>query len=322
MKSSVKKRIAVLHGGPSSEHYFSLQSSKNVLEHLDKTKYIPVEIYIDIQGKWYEGGVETNPYTVLQFVDIVYNALHGEYGEDGTVQALMDSVSQKYTGSEGFTSKIVLDKHITKLLVADLGVKVLRSRTIRPDTRKLETELANIWRELSHPVVVKPVGSGSSVGVSVPKDYKSMCLNVKKILLSGHSVMVEEYVKGTEVSVCVINNFRNQEVYSTVPVQIKHNSDLFDNIIKKSGDYILSHTSHVSHTDRELTTRIAKHLHRELGLRHYSSVDFIINKSGIYFLEINALPGLTKKSILPFALSQSGVSMKDFLTHVIDKSVE
>lgn len=319
-KATAKIRVAVLRGGPSSEHTISISSGKHVLENLDIEKFVPIDIYIDKGGVWHLDGVATSPYNALQFVDVVFNAMHGEYGEDGVVQALLEELSVPYNGSSTFASSLAIDKHKTALLLEKDGVLSPFSTVIRPYAKAPEKAIAELWRTMHHPLIVKPVASGSSVGLALAKDFKHFDTSVRKILVSGHSALVQEYIRGREVSVSIIEDMREQDLYAAIPVTIKHNSHIFDNVTKKSASFHVEPMRGFSSTERELVIRIAKHIHKEFGLRHYSRSDFIINEKGVYFIEVNTLPGLTKHSILPAALKESGISMKDFLTHVIQKS--
>jgi D-alanine-D-alanine ligase len=318
-KATAKKRVAVLRGGPSSEHAISISSGKHVLESLDSELFVPIDIYIDKSGVWHLDGVATSPYAALQFVDVVFNAMHGEYGEDGSVQALLEELGVAYNGTGVFGSRIAIDKHSTALLLAKNDIKIPRSHVLRPFAKNADKNIAEIWRTMQHPLIVKPAASGSSVALALTKDFKHFEASVKKILQSGHSALVQEYIKGREVSVNVIEDMRGQDLYTTIPVTVKHSSHIFDNVTKKSGNFHVEPMKSFSAVERELVTRISKHVHQELGLRHYSRSDFIINEKGIYFIEVNTLPGLTKHSILPAALTESGISMKDFLSHVLER---
>ncbi len=322
MKGTRKKRIAVLRGGPSSEHHFSLSSGKNVLEHLDRELYIPIDIYIDKKAQWHEEGVPVHPYTSLQFVDGVFNALHGEYGEDGTVQTIIDNARKPHTGASVFSSRVAIDKHTTKLLLQKSGIKTPRGSIIRPSTKDSHKHLAELWRTLQHPLIVKPNASGSSVGMSIVRDFHGLLAAVEFITKTGHSALVEEFIEGQEVSVSIISDYRGEKLYAAIPSHVRHSAVYFDNITKKTNSFHVAPMKHFSSTERELVIRTAKHIHRELGLGQYSRTDFIVSKNGIYFLEVNTLPGLTPHSIFVKALEESGITFSDFLTHIVEDSIQ
>jgi D-alanine-D-alanine ligase len=317
MSSTKKKRIAVLRGGPSSEHHASLSTGAHVLKNLDTDMYEPVDIYIDKAGTWHEAGVPVDPYVALQFVDIVFNALHGEYGEDGNVQALLDDAKKIHTGSDAFASRIAIHKHDTKILLAKTGIKTPRSHIVRPHSKSKDRELADIWRSLHHPLIIKPNASGSAVGVSLAHRFHELEQSVEYILASGHSALVEEYIKGSEVSVSIIADYRGESLYAAVPSHVRYDGEFLSNSIQKNAQYGVEPMKHFSTVERELVLRTAKHVHRELGLGQYSRIDFIVASNGIYFIEANTLPGLSPHSIFVRALEESGIKMQDFLTHVL-----
>ncbi|MEN9852505.1 MAG: hypothetical protein RI996_448 [Candidatus Parcubacteria bacterium] len=320
MNRTHTKRVGVVRGGPSSEHHASLSSGAHILKNLDSSYYEPVDIYIDKTGTWHEAGVPVDPYEVLQFVDIVFNALHGEYGEDGTVQAIFDDAKIAHTGSDTFASRIAIHKHDTKALLAKTGIKMPRSRIVRPHSKSKETNLAEIWRTLHHPLIIKPNASGSAVGISIARSFTELTQSVEYILASGHSALIEEYVKGSEVSVSIIANYRGESLYAAIPSHIRYEGEFLSNSIQKNAEYRVEPMKHFSPIERELVLRTAKHIHRELGLGQYSRIDFIIAKNGIYFIEANTLPGLSPHSIFVKALEESGIAFSDFLTHVVEGS--
>ena len=317
MSINTKKKIAVLRGGPSSEHGISLASGQNVINSLDRNLFTPIDIYIDREGAWHEGGVRTAPQTAMIFADFAFVALHGEYGEDGAVQKILNDIGMKHTGSDSFSSKLAMDKHTTKILLEREGIKMPKSYIVRTYDTDYEKKLADIWRKEHNKLIVKPNGSGSSVAVYLATNYTDLVKSVKNILGKGHHALIEEHIEGKEVSASVVEGMRGERHYVPIPSHIKHNGIIFDNITKKSSKYSVVPMKNFSQAEREVVTRTAKHIHSVLGLKDYSTSDFIINNRGIYFLEVNTLPGLTPNSILPQALLNSGISMKDFLTHVI-----
>jgi D-alanine-D-alanine ligase len=320
MNSTHKKRVAVLRGGPSSEHRASISSGKHVLEHIDREKYEVFDIYIDKKGQWHEAGAPVDPYTLLQFIDIVFNALHGEYGEDGTVQAILQDSKKIYTGSDVFASKIAIDKHATKTLLKKSGIKMPSGSILRPHLKSIDKELAEVWRTLHHPLIVKPNASGSAVGVSIARTFHELERSVRYILASGHSALVEEYITGEEVSVSVISEMRGEALYAAIPSHVRYTGAYLSNSIQNNKEYYVDPMRHFTHIERELVIRTAKHIHRELGLGQYSRIDFIVSPKGIYFIEANTLPGLSEHSIFVKALEHSGIRFSDFLVHIIEQS--
>ena len=193
-----------------------------------------------------------------------------------------------------------------------------KSHVFRPSTKETDKKLAEVWRAYGHDLVVKPLATGSSVGIKIPKNFNDLLQAVKIILDAGHSALVEERIFGREVSVSVIQDFRGKKEYVAIPTSIKYDAEYFDALTKKSGQYHLDNMAQFSKVDRELVGHISRHIYKTLELKHYARINFMVSGKGIYFLEVNTLPGLTDHSIFPFALKESGISVKDFLTHVIE----
>jgi D-alanine-D-alanine ligase len=312
-----KKRVGVLRGGPSSEYFASILTGGTILENLDRETYIPVDIFIDKSGNWHIDGVVKTPYAALQHVDIVFNGLHGEYGEDGTVQSILENFSLPYSGSDSFVSKISLDKDVTKKILSQKKILMPKGVKIRAHDTHWEHVLITTWQTFHHPLIIKPNSSGSSVGVSKVTDYPTLIKKTVDILSKGHDVLIEEHIEGREVSVSVVEHMRGKAHYTPVPLEVVYHGEFFSNASKKNSNYHLRPMVHFSQEERKLVQILAVNIHKILGLRSYSTADFIINNNGVYFIEINSLPGLSKNSIIPISLKESGVSMREFIAHIL-----
>ena len=213
--------VGVLRGGPSSEYEVSLNSGQTVLSNLDQSKYEPRDIFITRDGTWSHGGREMPINKALQGVDVVFNALHGEYGEDGTVQRILDIHGMPYTGSGHFESALAINKQLTKHALKDLGIKMAPHLVFGLTETDTEMAAKDIFNSFPAPWVIKPLASGSSVGVSVAKDYHSLVdiLNTAKYG-NSEKVIVEQYIKGREATCGVTDNFRGQDIYAFFPVEI------------------------------------------------------------------------------------------------------
>jgi D-alanine-D-alanine ligase len=319
MKSSspYKKKIAVLRGGPSGEHAVSLKTGLTILQNLDREKFIPIDVYIDRAGRWHVDGMITDSYAALQFVDVVINGLHGDYGENGEVQKILEEAGKPFVGSDSFISHLTMDKNITKLLLSQSGIKVPRHQVVRLHTPNLDKLLVRIWRRYLHPLVLKPIAGGSSLGIEIVTDFVTFDTKVRDFLERGETILVEEFIKGEEVSVAVIEDMRGEELYVPVPIHIRHDQKFFDAEVKKTGAYSCTPMTSFNEKERQRAIDAAKLIYKTLGLRHYARIDFIVTKRGGYFLEVNTLPGLTEHSILPAALRESGIPLKEFFTHLV-----
>ena len=287
--------VAVLRGGPSSEYDVSLKTGASVLEALDKEKYEPRDIFISRGGEWHLHGVGVAPEQALFGADVAFNAMHGHYGEDGQVQRLLDQLGVAYTGSDALASATAFNKQRTKEAVQKLGVKVAHGIVV-DDSGDIEELAHQLFRTFPHPAIIKPVIGGTSVGTTIAKDFHTLQYALEQAFGVSDQALVEEFIKGREASVGVINDFRNEKTYALLPTP---------------------HETLSKQEKSDLIT-IAKRVHDGLGLNHYSESDFILSKRGIYFLEVNTLPILTKESSLARALQSVGAKLSDFLDHVIN----
>lgn len=313
-----------MRGGPSDEHEVSLKTGANILAHLVREPgggraYRPVDVFIDRRGVWHVRGVPASPERALAGVDVVWNALHGAYGEDGVVQRLLERFGVPYTGSRPYASACAMNKIAAKEALGREGVLMARSVTlsVSPDLERLIT---TVFRTFSQPSVVKPSSSGSSIGVTLARSFAEFAGGVKKAFAHSKQVIVEEFVKGKEATVGVIDHLRGQEHYRLPAVEIVPplSSPFFDYEAKYGGDSVEHVPGNFSPAEAEELARLAAVAHRSLGLRHYSRSDFIVSPKGVYYLETNTLPGLTNESLLPKSLAAVGLDLPHFVDHVID----
>ncbi len=322
--SMSKLRIGVLRGGPSSEYDISLKTGGHVLQNLSDDKYTKHDILISKTGVWHIRGLETHPSKVLKNVDVVFNALHGKYGEDGEVQKVLDKFKIPYTGSGVLASKIAINKVRAKEIVSRAGVRVPLHVVIEqsPNT---EAKITKIFRSFPQPVIIKPLDKGSSLGVVFAGSYQELFDSVTSALEGSSSVLIEEFIKGKEVTCGVVNDFRGEEKYTLLPIEVvlPKGKNCFDYYAKYKRESMVELRCPGNLTDEERQQiRDATHIaHDALGLRHYSRSDFILTPRGIYFLEANTLPGLTEDSLVPRALSEAGCSLSEFLDHIINLAV-
>ncbi len=316
--SMLRVVVGVLRGGPSSEYEVSLNTGASVLEHLDRTKYDPRDLFVDRKGEWHLHGISVKPEKALRGVEVVFNAMHGEYGEDGTVQRLLDTFNVPYTGSGSLPSAIAFNKQRTKEIVVPLGVRVAQGILIEP-SHDLNRRIHEIFRTRAMPAVVKPAIGGSSVGVSIVRTFHDLERGIAKAFEISPKVLIEEYIAGKEAAVGVVDDFRGEEHYSLFPIEIIPPSEhtFFDYEAKYSGKTIEKCPGDFTEGEKQELTRVAKIVHKGLGLRHYSRSDFRVSPRGIYFLEVNTLPGLTSESLLPKAVKAVGTKFADFIDHLI-----
>lgn len=310
--------VGVLRGGPSSEHDVSLASGHAILTHLPEDRYTARDIYIDKQGIWHERGVPTSPDKVLPTLDAALLGLHGEFGEDGQVQRLLERYGTPYAGADSFASALGMHKVLTKEKAIEAGLLTPRYVFVEQDGDAAQTA-HTITRSFAQPVIVKPVALGSSVGVRVVGGYAPVYESIVSLQPFG-GVLIEEVIRGTEATVGVIEGMRGEDLYALPPVEIipPPHASFFDRTVKYDGSTREVVPGNFSRTVASELARQARVMHEALGLRHYSRSDFIVSPRGIYFLETNTLPGLTTESLFPKSLAAVGIKFSDFLSHLVE----
>jgi D-alanine-D-alanine ligase len=313
-----KIRVGVIRGGPSGEYDVSLKTGSNVLKSMPE-KYHAKDIFIDKEGVWYLDGIAKPAEKIIKNFDVIFNALHGDFGEDGKVQQILDSFSVPYTGSGALASALGMNKYLSKKVFKSCGLKTPHYEMIRRD-EKTSSRLFGVYANLQKPLVVKPNTSGSSLGISIIKEWEDFLVAVEKSFRHSDSVLVEEFIEGREATCAVLDSAKKRdEVYALSPIEILKPTEnaFFDYDAKYSGksqeicpgNFTLEQTKQIQD--------LAVKAHKALGLRHYSRSDFIVTPDEIYILETNTLPGLTSESLLPKALREKDCEFHEFLDHVL-----
>jgi len=322
-----KTRVAVLRGGPSSEYDVSLKTGGEVLSalrnrHVDS--YQPIDVVIDRDGMWYIEGLAVQPEAALSRFDVAFNALHGRYGEDGKLQGFFETHGMPFTGSGSLASAVGMNKSLSKKRMADHDIKTPHGKEfLQPKADDdIQSVAQTIFNSFSLPVVVKPVSSGSSVGVSVVRDRKNLLSAITEAAKYG-DVLVEEFIPGIEATCGVIEGFRGQKIYPLPVVEIRPETAFFDFEAKYQGKSKEIVPATFSEKWKKEIESLAVRIHQALGLRHYSRSDFIIHpKRGIYALEVNTLPGLTGESLIPKSLRAVGSDLPTLVDHLIRLAVD
>lgn len=319
--SMTRIRVGVLRGGPSSEHAVSLKTGNNVLRRLEdfmSDKYQARDILITKDGQWHFNHLPVEPEKVFRNVDVIFNCLHGRYGEDGKVQQLFESFNIPYTGSGILASALGMNKIMSRDIFKKAEIRVPNA-IILEENNNLENTASDIAVTMPRPWVVKPASSGSSVGVSIVDTPGALIKAVIGARNHSSKVMIEEHIEGREVTCGIIENFRGSEHYSLPVIEIipPEHREFFDYDAKYSGQTREICPASFPKDVKDEIERLAILAHRALGCRHYSRSDFIVAKNRIYILEINTLPGLTKESLLPKSLEAIGCDYSDFLDHLI-----
>ncbi len=322
--SNLLLRVGVLRGGPSAEAEVSLNSGSAVIQAINDNfshKYQVHDIFVDRSGSWYIDGTPISISGLHSRVDVVLNALHGTYGEDGKVQSLLEWHNIPFTGTGSVGSAVGMNKIMTKKLFDIHGIKnpfavSIDSNEIKSNPDKV---MKVLFTSLILPAVVKPSASGSSVGVSVVRNYNDLLPALEQASWHSDMVIIEEYISGIEAICGVIENFRSHDLYALPPIEIRPKTGFFDYKAKYENESEEIVPATFSHKLKKDIETLAKKIHETFGLRHYSRSDFIIHpRRGIFVLEVNTLPGLTKESLFPKALRAVGSDLHHLVEHLIE----
>ena len=277
------RRIGVIMGGPSSEREVSLRTGKGVLEALKQKDY-------DAVGIDWRAGENLGAALQQEKVEVAWVALHGVWGEDGCVQGLLECMGIPYTGSGVMGSAIAMDKVMSKRIFEHVGVP-----TAKWAIYKSQADLAGLPLPPLFPIVIKPSREGSSVGVTIVKELSAIEPAIVEARKHHGEVLVEEYVKGRELNVAILDD----EVLGEVEVRPAVEFYSYEAKYQRNDTQYLC-PAPVTAEERARIGEVAKNAHRALGCSSYSRVDLILGEAGrIICLEVNTLPGMTEKSLIP-----------------------
>ena len=350
-----KYNVCILFGGMSPEHAVSLRSAESVLNNLNPEKYNIYPVGITRDGQWYlyrgeygmlpGGAWEENPDNcpvaispvrgqgLLCFeeagvgqipLDVVFPVLHGENGEDGAVQGLMQLAGIPCVGPNVSASAVSMDKTLTKLVVDHIGQPQAAWMLVRrvDEHHRMENILAQLQEKFSFPMFVKPAGTGSSVGVSKATDAVSL---QKALLVAAEydeKVLVEEFIRGREVEVAVMGN---DSPIASICGEIDSGAEFYDYDAKYITDTSVAYIpARIDEDVAEQVRDAAVKIYSALGCRGLSRVDFFVtyDDNRMVFNEINTLPGFTSISMYPKLFEASGVEYGDLLDRLLELAME
>lgn len=278
-----KLKVAVVMGGNSSEREVSLISGENVLKNIDKERFEVIKVVLPEDKEKLDGEI-----------DVVFIAMHGKGGEDGEVQELLEEKGLKYTGCGVEASRVGMDKKKFRKLMIENGILMAK-----------ETNTV--------PCVVKPNNGGSSIGVSIVKKQEDLEEAIKEAQKYDQDVLVEEYIKGTEVTCGILGD----EVLPIVEIVPKTEFFDYQQKYSETGAEEICPARLDEKTTKEVQ-RISKKVFDLIGGQGFSRVDLIVRDGVPYVLEINTIPGLTPNSLLPKEAKAAGYSYTEMLTMLIE----
>lgn len=317
-------KVAVVMGGPSQEHDVSLRSGAAVMEGFKKTKHNADQVVISKDGIWQFGEKNLPLGQALEHLkrfEVVFIALHGAFGEDGTLQALLDLHGIPYTGSSAVATLIAMNKAVSDDLYVAHGLSVPKSKVFfYEDGADYRSQIV---QEFSLPLIVKPVNQGSSVGVTVVHETNDIEAATHHAFLFDQQILVQEFVSGQEFSCGVLDDSKGKRALPPTAIRpTGHEFFTYEEKYSENGAEEITPAPVPDELIRKIQD-IAARAHEFLGCRHYSRTDTILGEDGVlYVIETNTLPGLTKGSLLPKQLAAADIPFEDFLDNMVQAAVE
>ena len=351
-----KLNVCVLFGGISPEHEVSLRSAESVLNNLSPEKYNVFPVGISMDGDWIlYGGTDYSMLptgqwrehpenrkaaispirgqgllcfegdcVVREMIDVVFPVLHGENGEDGSMQGLLQMAGIPYVGPHIAESAVAMDKTLTKLVMDNAGIpqaawQLVRSREL---AGHMDSIIASVEARFSYPVFVKPAGTGSSVGVSKADNRDSLATALTYAGKYGEKILVEEFIHGREIEVAVMGN---ESPVASVCGEIDSGAEFYDYDAKYVTDTSVAYIpARISEETEEQVRELAVKAYNAVGCQGLSRVDFFVTYEDerIVFNEINTLPGFTSISMYPKLFAASGVPYDQLIDELLRLAME
>lgn len=350
-----KLSVCVLFGGMSPEHEVSLRSAESVLNHIDQSKYNVFPVGITREGDWIlfagkdysalpSGQWQHHPdnrrvaispvrgqgllsfegdCVVRERIDVVFPVLHGENGEDGAIQGLLQLSGIPYVGPHVSASAVAMDKTLTKLVCNQAGIPQADWRLVyRTDLdARMEQTLDRLEQSFTYPMFVKPAGTGSSVGVSKAANRAALATALTDAGRYDEKILVEEFVRGKEIEVAVMGN---ESPAASVCGEIDSGAEFYDYDAKYITDTSVAYIparidENVAESVREMAVRV----YQAIGCRGLSRIDFFVTDDNqIVLNELNTLPGFTSISMYPKLFAASGIPYAQLIDELIRLAME
>ena len=351
-----KLSVCILFGGISPEHEVSLRSAESVLNNIDKEKYNIFPVGITKEGDWIlfggedysllpTGAWKSHPdnrraaispvrgqgllsfegdCVVRERIDVVFPVLHGENGEDGAMQGLLQMAGIPYVGPHVAASAVAMDKTLTKLVVDHAGVPQAAWKLVRRGelTNHMENTLTALENRFAYPMFVKPAGTGSSVGVSKATDRDALRKALEFAAKYDDKILVEEFIHGREIEVAVMGN---ENPVASIAGEIDSGADFYDYDAKYVTDTSVAYIpARIPEDVEEIVREAAVKVYSAIGCQGLSRVDFFVTyeENRVVFNEINTLPGFTSISMYPKLFAASGIPYSELIDELLKLAME
>ncbi len=309
----MKLRVAVIYGGRTGEHDVSLRSAEAIMNAMDPAKYQKIEYLIDRQGKWSPGPILPEP-GAHPDIDVVFPVLHGTFGEDGTVQGLLELADLPYVGAGVLGSAVSMDKEMMKRVCRERNLPVVEYLTVYRE----HIDKDPVCGRLPYPVFVKPANLGSSVGISKAHNCRELEAALALAAQFDRKIVVERGIDGRELECAVLGN---ETPMASLPCEILPSKEFYDYedkyLLDKARTQVPADLP--SETTGELR-RLAIECYRAVECEGMARVDFLLERSTgkLYLNEINTIPGFTSISMYPKMWEHSGIGFSALIDRLID----
>ena len=325
--NNLKRTIAIVCGGNSSEYGVSLRSAQGLYSFFDKEKY---NVYIVvIKGNRWEANlndgttapIDKNDFSFkedgkLVMFDYAYITIHGTPGENGILQGYFELIHLPYSTSGVLVEALTFDKFVLNQYLRSYGVSVAESLLIRKGYEELVSD-DEIEERIGMPCFVKPAADGSSFGVSKVKNKDQLAPAIRKAMMESPEVMVESYLEGTEITQGI---YKTKEKTVLLPItEVVTTNEFFDYDAKYNGQVDEITPARIPEDVAERVSKITSHIYDILHCNGIIRIDYIISKEGkINMLEVNTTPGMTATSFIPQQVRAAGLDIKDVLTDIVE----
>ena len=323
------KKVLVLFGGKSTEHYISCKSAKSIIENIDKSSYNVEIAGISLDGDWYKFNDDLsylengnwidsrvlkidNIVSFLKDFDVVFPITHGNYGEDGKLQGFFDLFNIKYVGSKTSSSVICFDKSLSKIVFKNLGIPQVPYLVVNS-----VFNIKTITEKIQFPMIVKPCCGGSSIGISKANNKKELVRAIKNALKYGNKVIIEKFINCRELECSVLGN---KDFIVSAPGEIKSCNDFYDydaKYINKSDTLV---PDDIPNSIVQKITDYCKRIVDYIEISDYSRIDFFYDElnNSVFINEVNTIPGFTTISMFPKLIEFEGIDFKKLISILIN----
>jgi len=314
----MKTRVAVIYGGRSGEHEVSLRSAKSIMDAMDTEKYKVLHYLISKEGKWSPRPIVPEPRANPE-IDVVFPVLHGTFGEDGTIQGLLELAELPYVGAGVLASSASMDKEVMKRLAKERGLPVVDYLVMSSDN---VSNVESVCSRFEFPVFVKPANLGSSVGISKARNCEELKSALELAASYDRKVIVERGIIGREFECSVLGN---EDPIAAVPCEILPSRDFYDYddkyLLEKAETVIPANLSPEQTAELQ---RLAVECYRAVECEGMARVDFLLESASekLYINEINTIPGFTSISMYPKMWEYSGLPMPKLIDRLIQLALE